>query len=86
MEEHLPQKIWPHARQWCCDTERVSVRRGAGLLTPCAHPSHYCLLQRAQGWASQGGQKAGLGGHKDPREMAHFQALNCSHCLREKSN
>lgn len=18
MEEHFPQKIWPHARQWCC--------------------------------------------------------------------
>lgn len=22
LEEHLPQKICPHARQWCCEIKR----------------------------------------------------------------
>ena len=31
LEEHLPQKIWPHARQWCCDTGWVREAWSATL-------------------------------------------------------
>lgn len=37
LEEHLPQKIWPHARQWCCDegSQGVASSGPPPLGPPC---------------------------------------------------
>ena len=48
LEEHLPQKIWPHARQWCCDTG------GSGPAGP-SRPPHLPSTARPEGrrWAQE---------------------------------
>lgn len=84
LEEHLPQKIWPHARQWCCDTGQV---RAAWLATLHAHPppstAHCRTCQTGSprpGWAE--------GKPRRPQRpwgnRVHLQALNCSLHFEEK--
>lgn len=68
LEEHLPQKIWPHARQWCCDTG-WSGRPGQPLFTPTFCPAPPAAGSARLGLPGWGGQKVSLGGHKGPGEQ-----------------
>ena len=75
-DEHLPQKIWPQARQWCCDRGGgkgcVTVQ---GLLTPAcpAMPpeSGQAGFPGQVGCGQAGGQQTRE--HKGPGERAQAQ-------------
>lgn len=65
-DEHLPQKIWPQARQWCWDTDTGQVTQWPGEgLQPHAHSSQRprpqsCQAARSRPWAGETGRAQAL--------------------------
>ena len=85
LEEHLPQKIWPHARQWCCDTG-WSGRPGQPLFTPTFCPALPAAGSARLGLPGWGGQKVSLGGHKGPGGTGHTRKLSIIASTLRKSS